>query len=63
MATKRRHQMLLPLSWPQSQEMATLTQGAYSACQIAAGTIAPLHHRSIGSIILAGKMVGETWEE
>eukprot|EP00957_Ditylum_brightwellii_P126922 9675970-Ditylum_brightwellii.AAC.1 len=63
MAMLHRHQTLLPLSWPQNQEIATRTQGSYSVCQITAGTIDPLRHRSIESIIWVGKMVGETWEE
>eukprot|EP00957_Ditylum_brightwellii_P013593 1025405-Ditylum_brightwellii.AAC.1 len=63
MSMLHRGQPLLPLSWSQNQEMTTMMQGSYGACQIAAGTIAPLQHRSIGSIIWVGKIVGETWEE
>eukprot|EP00957_Ditylum_brightwellii_P020436 1540660-Ditylum_brightwellii.AAC.1 len=59
MAMLRPCQPLLPLSWPQNQEMTTTTQGAYSACQIAAVTIALPCHRSIGSTILVGKIVEE----
>jgi len=42
MAMKRRHQMLVPLSWPQNQEMAPTTQGVCSAGRTTAGDIAPL---------------------
>eukprot|EP00957_Ditylum_brightwellii_P019224 1449141-Ditylum_brightwellii.AAC.1 len=35
-------QMLVPLSWPQNQEMAPTTQGVCSAYKTAAGNIKPL---------------------
>eukprot|EP00957_Ditylum_brightwellii_P110435 8422209-Ditylum_brightwellii.AAC.1 len=35
-------QKLVPLSWPQNQEMAPMTQGVYSASTTPAGDIVPL---------------------
>eukprot|EP00957_Ditylum_brightwellii_P033936 2570741-Ditylum_brightwellii.AAC.1 len=62
MATQRRRQMLVPLSWPQNQEMAPTTQGVCSKCKTAAGDIASPRHKCIRSTISVVKVVGETWE-
>eukprot|EP00957_Ditylum_brightwellii_P115215 8787158-Ditylum_brightwellii.AAC.1 len=60
---QRRHQMLVPLSWCQNQDMAQTMQGGCSAGNTAAGDIVPPRQRCIGSIISEEKVVGETWEE
>eukprot|EP00957_Ditylum_brightwellii_P005435 415895-Ditylum_brightwellii.AAC.1 len=62
MATQHHRQRLVPLSWPQNQEMASTTQGVCSKCKTAAGGIASLRHKCIGSTVLVGKVVGEMWE-
>ena len=62
MATQRRHQTLVPLSWSQNQEMAPTTQGVCSKCKTAAGDIASPHHKCIRSTIMVGKAVGGMWE-
>eukprot|EP00957_Ditylum_brightwellii_P116253 8867788-Ditylum_brightwellii.AAC.1 len=59
MATQHRCQMLVPLSWPQNQEMAPMMQGVCSSCKTAADNVAPPCHKCIGSMMLVGKVVGE----
>eukprot|EP00957_Ditylum_brightwellii_P143271 10915261-Ditylum_brightwellii.AAC.1 len=63
MAMQRCCQTLVPLSWPQNQEMTPMTQGVCSKCKTTAGNIASLRHKCIGSTILMGKVVGETWKK
>eukprot|EP00957_Ditylum_brightwellii_P074042 5625811-Ditylum_brightwellii.AAC.1 len=62
MATQRHCQTLVPLSWPQNQEMAPTTQGVCSKYKMAAGNIAHPRHKCIGSTILVEKVVEELWE-
>eukprot|EP00957_Ditylum_brightwellii_P176968 13480419-Ditylum_brightwellii.AAC.1 len=67
METQRHRQMLVPLSWPQNQELAPATQGVCRKCKTAAGNIAPpprarARHKCIGSTMSVEKVVRETWE-
>eukprot|EP00957_Ditylum_brightwellii_P113978 8689480-Ditylum_brightwellii.AAC.1 len=63
MAMQCCHQMLMPFSWSQNQEIAPTMQGVCSTGKITSVDIVPPRQWCIGSIISVEKVVGETWEE